>query len=235
MAIGGFFVGTVLASILVEVVVVATHAQVVNGQPVHMAPGLTVADEVGLWIGLVGAALLASRVFGTRHVASDLRLQLRPWPDVPVGVAVGLGSQFLLVPLLYLPFEASDPNLTKTLSHEAVTLTSSAHGVGFAIVALVVVVGAPIVEELFFRGLLLRALEAWFGAMGARVAPVLAILVMGVAFGFSHAEGLLLAYGLGVFGMVLGILARGFKRLGPGIVAHAAFNLTSVIAIAVIR
>lgn len=234
LAIVGFLVGSLLATILIVVIASATHVRIVNGTPVRMTPGITVGDEIGLWIGLVGAAILASRLFGTRHVASDLRLQIRLWPDVPLGAAVGLASQLLLIPLLYLPFEATNPNLSKRLSHEAVTLTNNVHGVGFAMVAFVVVVGAPLVEELFFRGLLLRSLEAWFGRLGRRLAPVLAIVVMGVAFGFAHSEGLLLAYGLGVFGMVLGILARVTRRLGPGIVAHAAFNLTSVIALAMV-
>lgn len=227
--------GSLLATILVEVIASATHVRLVKGQAIRMTPGITVGDEVGLWIGFVGAAILASRLFGTRHVGRDLGLRLRLWPDIPIGAAVGVGSQFLLIPLLYLPFEASNPHLTKMLSHQAVTLTSNAHGVGFVIVAVAVVVGAPIVEELFFRGLLLGSLEAWFGRLGRRLAPVVAIVVMGVAFGFAHDQGLLLAYGLAVFGMVLGVMAKVFKRLGPGIVAHAAFNLTSVIAIAIVR
>lgn len=234
LAIGGFIVGSVLALILIEVVAAATQVPVSRGSPVRMTAGITVADEVGLWIGFLGAALLASRLFGTRHLRADLGIQLRLWPDVPLGAAVGYVSIHWLIPLLYLPFQSSHPHLNHQLAHEALTLTNSVHGVGFVIVAVVVVVGSPIMEEIFFRGLLLRALEAWFGVLGRRLAPVAAIVVMGVAFGFAHGEGALLAYGLAVFGLVLGAMARILGRIGPGIVAHAVFNLTSVIAIATV-
>jgi membrane protease YdiL (CAAX protease family) len=234
LAIAGFAVGAILSAILVQLVVVLTHDRLVHHLPVETSP-VTVANLVGLWVGLVGAAVVASRLVGSRHTASDLGLRLCAWPDVPVGIAVGLGSQLLLIPLLYLPFVASHPHLSKTLSREGVTLTSHLGTAGFVIVALLVVVGAPVVEELFFRGLVLGSLEAWFGKLGRRIGVALAIVVMGVAFGFAHSEGLLVAYGLAVFGMVLGILAKCFGRLGPGIVAHASFNAASVVALALIR
>lgn len=234
LAIGGFLAGVIASTILVSIVVVLTHDAVVSHQPVQ-TPAVTTADLVGLWVGLVGATVLVSRLVGTRRLPSDLGLALRVWPDIPVGVAVGLGSQFGLIPLLYLPLRASHPHLSQTLSKEGVRLTSHAGTAGFVIVALLVVVAAPVVEELFFRGLVLGALEACFGVLGRRIGAGAAVVVMGVAFGFAHSEGWLVAYGLAVFGMVLGILARWFGRLGPGIVAHASFNAASVVALAVIR
>ncbi len=234
LAIAGFAVGAIVSVILVGIVVALTHDRVVRGLPVETS-AVTVADLAGLWAGLVGAAVMASRLLGSRHAAADLRLRLRAWPDVPLGIAVGLGFQLLLLPVLYLPFVASHPHLSKTLSKEGVTLTSHVHTAGFVIVALLVVVGAPIVEELFFRGLVLGSLEAWFGKLGRRIGVVAAIVVMGVFFGFAHWEGPLVAFGLAVFGMVLGILAKCFKRLGPGIVAHASFNAAAVVALALVR
>lgn len=231
MAIAGFAVGAILAAIVVAIVVGLTHDKVVKGQPVQ-TPAVTAGDLIGLWVGLVGAAVLASRFLGSRRTGTDLGLRWRPLIDLPVGAAVGVAVQLLLIPLLYLPLQASHPHLTQTLSREGVTLTGHTQTAGFVIVAILVVVGAPVVEELFFRGLVLRSLEAWFGALGRRVGVVAAILVMGVAFGFAHSQGWIVAYGLAVFGMVLGILAKAFRRLGPGIVAHGAFNLLSVLTLA---
>lgn len=234
LAIGGFLVGTILASILVAIVVAISHLHYAKGLPPETLP-VTVVDLVGLWTGFLAAALLASRLFGSRRPARDLGLSLRLWPDVPLGVAVGLGSQFLLLPLVYLPLQPYVPHLDKTLSHPGVALTGHVHGAAFVVLAVFVVVGAPIAEELFFRGVLLRSLDAWFGPLGRRAGPVLAVLVMGALFGLAHGEGLVLAYGLAVFGVVLGVMANLFRRLGPGMVAHATFNLASIVVLALMR
>ena len=81
-------------------------------------------------------------------------------------------------------------------------------------------VGAPVIEELFFRGLLLRALKARIGSVGA-------VIASGVLFGLAHFEPLQLPV-LALFGVVLGMVALRTGRLGPGICAHAAFNSLAV-------
>ncbi len=89
------------------------------------------------------------------------------------------------------------------------------------------VVGAPIVEELFFRGLLLRSLLG-------RTPPPVAIVVSAVLFGLAHFEAVQFA-GLAAFGVVLGVLAWRTGRLTPGIGAHAAFNAAAVISVVHLR
>jgi membrane protease YdiL (CAAX protease family) len=51
-----------------------------------------------------------------------------------------------------------------------------------------------------------------------------------VCFGLAHFEALQLI-GLVGFGVVLGSLAWRTGRLGPGIVAHAAFNAVTFVAL----
>ncbi|MGH9068590.1 MAG: lysostaphin resistance A-like protein [Acidimicrobiales bacterium] len=230
----GFLVGYLLAAAAVTALSDVSRVAVSGGRVVQ-TPAVVVVDLVGLWIGLVGAVVLASRGWGSGRPARDFGLRLRPWPDLPVGVAVGLASQFLLVPLVYLPLRPFLPHLTQTLAHPARQLTVHAHGVGFVILALFVAVGAPIVEEWFFRGLLLRALDHRLAGLGRRLGPVVAVVVTGVAFGLAHGEGFVLAWGLAAFGMVLGAMAEGFDRLGPGIVAHCTFNAATVVALALVR
>jgi membrane protease YdiL (CAAX protease family) len=210
-------------------VAAAANTPVIDGKPVQTAP-ITVAGVVGLWVGLVGAAALVSSLWGTRRPGRDFRLRVRPWPDVPLGIAIGLACQYGLIQLVYLPFRPFFPQLDKSLSHETVSVTAHAHTTGLVVVSLVVVVGAPLVEELFFRGLLLRGLDRSLARFGRRLGPVLAVVVMGVAFGAAHLQ-LLPAFGLAIFGMVLGALAYGFKRLGPGVVTHATFNLLAVLGL----
>jgi membrane protease YdiL (CAAX protease family) len=88
-------------------------------------------------------------------------------------------------------------------------------------------VGAPLVEELFFRGLLFRAL------LGRTPVPV-AVVVSSLLFALAHFEAVQFA-GLAVFGVVLALLAWRTGRLMPGIGAHAAFNLAAVVSVVHIR
>ena len=84
-------------------------------------------------------------------------------------------------------------------------------------------VGAPLVEELFFRGLLMRSLQT-------RMPTAPAILVSSILFALAHFELAELA-GLALFGVVLGVLAWWTGRLGPSISAHMAFNAAAVAAV----
>jgi membrane protease YdiL (CAAX protease family) len=87
-----------------------------------------------------------------------------------------------------------------------------------------VAVVAPVVEELFFRGLVLRSLER-------RVGTAWAVVGSAVAFGLAHFELLQLPALVGV-GVVCGVLAVRTGRLGPGIFVHAAFNAVAVATLA---
>lgn len=236
--VGGFFLSIVALSVYDS----ATGLH--GGQTTY---GQDIVSLFALWVGFVGAAVVASRVRlpavpgaearprGSGSVVSDFGLRIRPLVDVPLGIVVGVGSQYLLVPLLELPLRPFVPNLSERLGHPAHQLlgpASSGGGAAFAVVAVLVCVGSPVVEELFFRGLVLRALLGRLGHLGPKLAPVAAIVTTGILFGLVHFEALQFL-GLAGFGIVLGILAWRSGRLGPSIVAHMAFNATTVIAFAV--
>jgi CAAX protease family protein len=146
---------------------------------------------------------------------------------VPVGIAAGLASQFVMVPVLYLPFRLFDPSVYHRLGNPAKSLTSSAHGIGFGVLTVLVVVGSPVVEEVFFRGLLQ-------GSMLGLTGPVPAVAISAIAFGLAHGEAVQLL-ALVAFGVVLGILAQRSGRLGPGMVAHATFNAATIAVLAFSR
>ncbi|MGI9092020.1 MAG: CPBP family intramembrane glutamic endopeptidase [Mycobacteriales bacterium] len=97
-----------------------------------------------------------------------------------------------------------------------------------AAIVLVVVVAPPI-EELVFRGLLLRASMRRFSFGVSSIAT-------SVVFGVLHAwqeptllGGVFLAAATGSLGYVLCWLARRTNRLGPGIAVHALSNLLAAI------
>jgi len=188
-----------------------------------------VTTLLGLWIGFIGAPWLASRTQGTRHFFRDLGVRFRVI-DL-VGIAIGVGGQ-ILVAIMYAPFQHD----IKNFNGPSQRLTGASHGAGFVIIAIATVLLAPVMEELFFRGLLLKALVRLFtklgAAGGARAAGVvLAVIVDGLLFGLAHGEWVQLA-GLASFGMILAAVSYRTGRLGMNMVAHASFNLVAIIAIA---
>ena len=181
----------------------------------------------GLWGGFLGAALLATRLKGTKHFRDDFRLRFR-WIDL-IGIPIGVAGQYF-VALVYVPIAPHIHNFHERFSAPAQRLTGSSHGIGYFVIGLATVVGAPFFEELFFRGIILRALARIFGRLGG-VGPVLAVVLSGLLFGLAHAESLQLL-GLAIFGIILGVVSYRTGRLGMNIVAHASFNLLALTAVA---
>jgi membrane protease YdiL (CAAX protease family) len=144
--------------------------------------------------------------------------------DIPSGFALGVVLQAVAVPLLYAPLFWLWKSLDNDdVSHNARQLTDAAHGLGLVVLVLVLVVGAPIVEEIFFRGLVMRSLARRIGAAWA--VPVQALVFAG-----AHLEGIEFP-ALLLFGLVAGVLARRTGRLGPSIAAHMGFNAFTVFAL----
>ncbi len=181
--------------------------------------GVTALLQVPLWIGLLGVPYWACRAKGN-GIIRDLGIRFR-WVDVPLGLAVGIATQLALIPALYwLIFKVIGE---QDLSAEARQMTDRAtSSVGIAILVVIVGVGAPIAEEVFFRGFLDRALQkrgmSWF----------LATVVTSVVFGATHLQPLQFP-ALALFGLVLGLMVHVTGRLGPAIVAHVAFNVTAAL------
>ncbi len=211
----GWILAEVVGGLLAAVLLLAMGYG--NGQDVPL--WIEAVAEIPLWIFLIGVPVLATRVKGDGPVA-DLGLRMR-WYDIPLGVAVGFVGQQLLVGLVYWP-------IFKLLGHSvdvgqvAQKLTGSAHGVsGELLIFGLVAVGAPLAEEIFFRGLTQRALLKQ--SRLARLNPWFAIVVTAAFFAASHFQFVQFP-ALFVFGLVLGVLAWRTERLGPGIWAHVTFN-----------
>lgn len=91
-------------------------------------------------------------------------------------------------------------------------------------VIFLVVVGAPLAEELLFRGLILRVLQKSLGG-------VFAVVISSILFAIPHwqadaswQETIVLLSALATVGLVLGTGAVVTNRLGPAIIAHFVFN-----------
>lgn len=172
---------------------------------------VTAAGLAGLWAGLLWSARRASARRGTGSVARDFGVRITPG-DIGLGLLGGFGVQSI-VALMYMPFS----ELNSELSAPARSLADQApSGSALILLTVMVVMGAPFVEELFFRGVLLGALRHFGTAV--------AVLVSAVAFALVHFGQLLAMPAFVVLGVVLGIFAVARRRLGAAIMTHATFN-----------
>ncbi|MFQ5556151.1 MAG: lysostaphin resistance A-like protein [Acidimicrobiales bacterium] len=196
--------------------------QLVSGRDFHdgrMPLGLLVVLQVPLWVGLVGAPVVARRS-GLRW-REQMCWSMAPI-DVPLGLAVGAVTQLVLVPALYVPifrlFGSAD------VEEAARSLVGRAGGT-LDVVALVAItlVGAPVAEEIMFRGLLHNALRARSSLRRATV-------VSAVLFGVSHFQVVQFP-ALVLVGVIHALLSARTGRLGTAIWAHVGFNAVTVVAL----
>ena len=228
VAVVGFLVGYLFATIyvLVELTVTAAPATATASNSL----GALIANLLGLWTGLLAAVIYASRKRGTGSLKTDFGLHRIVLQDLVIGVPVGVLGQIVVIPVLYYPFEHMVPNLSEKLSQPAQAITGLGHGLGIWLLALFLAVGAPIVEELYFRGLLLGSLKYRFSRLPESASSFLAAVISAVLFGLAHGEPLQLL-GLAFFGLILAALRLKFGRLGPSMFAHGAFNAVTLIAL----
>ena len=173
--------------------------------------------QAGLWAGLGLTAVVAATWRGN-GLRRDFGWSMRA-RDVPVGLAFGLFAQTFVVWLIYAPFQQF---FDFDVSEAARQITDrAATGGDIALVMLGVVVGAPIFEELFFRGLTLRAFQRKWGTVAG-------VLVSSVIFGAVHFQPLQFP-ALVAFGIIAALLVQRYQRLGPAIWAHIGFNLLAVV------
>ncbi len=238
-ALGGYAAAVIGAALAIALVgAVRGHSL-----SLHSLAG-EASDLVGEWVGFAGAALVAAwawrrgrdapRAGAVELLGRELGVRFRLL-DLPLGIAAGLASQFLVAPAfeaLLLPFV---PDLYSRIGGPAHELTAPAHtSLGLALLGVLICVGSPLFEEIYFRGLLLASLAARLAPLGRRSAEVVAVVSSAALFALVHFEALQLL-GLFGFGLVLALLQRRSGRLGPGVVAHVTFNAVTVISLALAR
>jgi len=181
---------------------------------------LTALMQIPLWVGLGGAPIWFAVKKG-KGIVTDLGLRMRAL-DAPIGLAIGIASQLILVPLVYL---ALRPLLgVKDVSAAARELTDRATDpLSIVLVFLIVGIGAPIAEEIYFRGMAQRI-------FGRRLGPWAAIMAAAAFFALTHLQPLQFP-ALLLFGVILGFMAWRTGRIGPSIWAHVGFNVVAAIGL----
>ncbi len=179
--------------------------------------------NLGLWIGYLAFPVLVKRLSGSgpmKDFNAKLNLAEAGW-----AAAIGVATQLLFLPVLYwvvVRVLSGDPDST------AEALGDRINNVGDGLLFIVaVVIVAPFVEEWFYRGMLLPTLSRRFGTVAGVVGS-------SVVFALVHGEVILLP-GLFCFALILAWLTTKTGRIGPAVVAHMAFNATTVVQLLLFR
>jgi membrane protease YdiL (CAAX protease family) len=145
-----------------------------------------------------------------------------PRRDVVVGIPLGIASQLVLVNAVNWPLSRLFPDSFSfdEVSKRATDLVDEARGGWIILLGLVVIVGAPIVEEIVYRGVVQPGLVASWGRSAG-------ILVTAALFAAIHMQPVEFP-GLFVFALVLGWARHSTGTIGTSIVTHMAFNTTGL-------
>ncbi len=173
-----------------------------------------ISGALASWIGLAGWPIVATMRRGNGP-RLDLGLQLS-WSDVRWGIAggfVGLVLAGIAAGLTMLVFG----DFNSAAGEAAELLIAQSGPIAWVTFGILIMVGAPIAEELAFRGLMFSAL------LKRGMKPWLVIVVTSAAFAVFHIEPTRI-FLLFVIGLVLGFVRYRTNSVGTAMIAHGVIN-----------
>ncbi len=174
---------------------------------------------LGQAIGGLGYLTYMSQRRGQSHWGEDFGLRLTPFRTGALFIGVGLQIVVGFASVLFIPEDSLEQGISDIVA-ETTGLWPK------ILIAVLSVILAPIVEELIFRGVLLRWLQSVMAAPWA-------VLVSALLFAAFHLldANLYILPGLMVVGLVLGWVAARDGNLSRAIPIHMGFNLVGVVAL----
>jgi uncharacterized protein len=179
------------------------------------------------WIGFGLWPLVTTRIQGN-GATLDLGFSLRPG-DLLWGLGGGIAALVLGTAVSWLTEKLFGS--FGSAAGDALAKTDGSRWVVYAF-ALCAVVGAPIFEELCFRGLAFAALARSAARRGIPAVPF-ATIGSALLFALVHLEPVRIPVLLTI-GLVLSLLRARTGRVGASIVAHGLNNLVAVVGVVVI-
>ena len=175
---------------------------------------------LAMWIASLGVlAVFLARSPTVGPMRAAFGASTRSWKAYAGVAALGVAAQFA-VGLLYLPLRYIDQALFDELEDAVRAYTDQASGVGVLVLLALVTLGAPIAEEILYRGALL-------GALCRRWSWPIALWGQALIFGAVHLQPLQFP-ALVLVGVMLGLVRRRYG-LVAAIVCHATFNLVAAL------
>ena len=175
----------------------------------------TLVFYVLLFGGMAGSCVATSRLAGTGSLARDFGWRVRSI-DVAWGMVALVAST--IVRVVFALIVGTDSGTSNDLRDGLLQ-----HHDVLAVFLVAALVGAPLFEELVFRGVIQRGLTKIAG-------KYVAIVAQGLLFGFYHVVGafdlvsVFYVGSLSLIGIVFGVAADRTGRLGPGMIAHFLSN-----------
>ena len=193
-----------------------------------------VPPELLFWValpaqffGMLLALAWVSQRRGSGNFTTDFGLSIRPQDSafLFLGMLLLLVLAFALTPLAELLGTSETPQATTEAITQVVDIPTQ------IMIVLTVAVVTPVVEELTFRGLLLRYLEE-------RIPPRRALVVSAVLFGGFHILGtsgtagaIIAMVQTFLAGLVLAYVTQKSGRLSRAIFIHGGFNLITILVL----
>lgn len=187
-----------------------------------------------VWLGYMW---WATRFRGARSWAKDFGLWFKK-RDILIGIGTA-AAVFGLETGVSVLIQALVPNADYSGMDNGAAFTSqSALAFFFVSITIAGIIG-PICEELYFRGFFLTGIQRWLTRYAPRLnvrwVSTISVIASSILFGLLHFQGvdtfgqILVVFYTGGIGVVLAIYRVAFKRLGPGIFTHMAFNTGSLL------
>jgi membrane protease YdiL (CAAX protease family) len=213
LAVLAAFALVLTAQILVVIGVELAGGDIEN---VTESDAATIGFTVVLDIALVACTVAVVTWLGSRPTAAAFGLRMPEWRSALGWTLAAYATFWVAAIIVGIAFgEPEEQDIVVDLKAEDSVLVLT----GFAVMTCVL---APLAEEFFFRGFLLRVLHE-------RTNAVIAVLITGVAFGLVHLPsgdwiGTIV---LSLFGMALCVLFILTSSLVPCIMLHAFHNSIS--------
>ncbi len=212
------FVAIVL-SVVAPVIIVVTLLAV--GLPSN-GPVVLLASFTSPWVGFALWPWFTTRFRGN-GVRVDLGFVFRP-VDLLWGVG-GAAAAFVLGTLVSLLTVRIFGDFSSTAGDALAT--ADVPGFVYALLIVCAVIGAPLCEELCFRGLVFAALARWADRQRLRAVPW-ATVGSAALFAAIHLEPIRFPVLLSI-GLVLSFLRARTGRVGASVVAHALNNVLAFV------
>ena len=174
---------------------------------------------MGLWCGYLGAFAAGQRMFSLLDRAELLRIR---WSDLWF-IVVGIACQ-LVVTIAYAPFHIHN------FSGPTHKIFGGSSCWSFLVLGIITVTIVPLLEELFFRGLMVRSLWSILRVKSTAVTAALVIGIDGLIFAAAHGEWVQTP-GLAALGAFLAYIFLRTGRLAPNVLTHASFNSVALVVL----
>jgi len=197
------------------------------GGSVHSLEALCLS-QAGLWLALIVACKVAVVRHGTGSLR-DLGLATLSWRQAGLGTLVGVIMRFVAGALAVALYELFPKEQWRQSAAPGTAIDRNA--VSIVVLTLILVVGAPFFEELFFRGLVQGAFTSRTGARFALFAQAICFGAVHYRIGMNLAQATVTVVTIMLVGGVLGSLRWHTEKLGPGMVAHAVFNAIAALVL----